>query len=37
MQCKIDNDDHQYLGRGLSRRKAEQAAAQEALNQLGIK
>ncbi len=37
IQCKIDNDDHQYLGRGLSRRKAEQAAAQEALNQLGIK
>ena len=37
IQCKIENDDHQYLGRGLSRRKAEQAAAQEALNQLGIK
>ncbi|OCG01294.1 ribonuclease III [Gilliamella sp. wkB112] len=37
IQCKIDNDSHEYLGRGLSRRKAEQAAAQEALNQLGIK
>ncbi|WP_425337784.1 ribonuclease III [Gilliamella bombicola] len=37
IQCKIDNDNHEYLGRGLSRRKAEQAAAQEALNQLGIK
>ncbi|MWP48276.1 MULTISPECIES: ribonuclease III [unclassified Gilliamella] len=37
IQCKIDNDDRQYLGRGLSRRKAEQIAAQEALNQLGIK
>ena len=37
IQCKLENDDHQYLGRGLSRRKAEQAAAQQALNQLGIK
>ncbi|OCG43796.1 ribonuclease III [Gilliamella sp. Choc5-1] len=37
IQCKIDNDDREYLGRGLSRRKAEQIAAQEALNQLGIK
>ncbi|WP_442903440.1 ribonuclease III [Gilliamella sp. Fer4-1] len=37
IQCKIDDDSHEYLGRGLSRRKAEQAAAQEALNQLGIK
>ncbi|OCG14690.1 ribonuclease III [Gilliamella sp. WF3-4] len=37
IQCKIDDDSHEYFGRGLSRRKAEQAAAQEALNQLGIK
>ncbi|MCX8726577.1 ribonuclease III [Gilliamella sp. B2838] len=37
IQCKIENDDNQYLGRGLSRRKAEQSAAQQALNQLGIK
>ncbi|OCG28302.1 ribonuclease III [Gilliamella sp. wkB108] len=37
IQCKIDNDNREYLGRGLSRRKAEQAAAQEALKQLGIK
>ncbi|MFQ0991573.1 ribonuclease III [Gilliamella apicola] len=37
IQCKLENDSREYLGRGLSRRKAEQAAAQEALNQLGIK
>lgn len=37
IQCKLDDDDREYLGRGLSRRKAEQAAAQEALNQLGVK
>lgn len=37
IQCKIDNDNREFLGRGLSRRKAEQAAAQEVLNQLGIK
>ncbi|MDF7667212.1 ribonuclease III [Orbaceae bacterium ESL0727] len=37
VQCKIEGDQHEYLGRGLSRRKAEQAAAELALNTLGIK
>lgn len=37
IQCKLNDDNNEYLGRGLSRRKAEQAAAQEALNKLGIK
>lgn len=36
IQCSIDNDQNEYLGRGSSRRKAEQAAAQEAINKLGI-
>lgn len=37
IQCKLENDDNAYLGRGLSRRKAEQVAAQAALDQLGVK
>lgn len=37
IQCKIENDDNQYLGRGVNRRKAEQAAAQMAIDKLGIK
>lgn len=37
VQCKLENDDNQYLGRGVNRRKAEQAAAQMAINKLGIK
>lgn len=37
IQCKLDNDDNQYMGRGVNRRKAEQAAAQAAINNLGIK
>lgn len=37
IQCRLENDDNRYLGKGLSRRRAEQAAAQEALNHLGIK
>lgn len=37
VQCKLDNDDNQYLGRGVNRRKAEQAAAQMAIDKLGIK
>ena len=37
VQCKLENDDDQYLGRGVNRRKAEQAAAQMAIDKLGIK
>ena len=37
VQCKLENDDNQYLGRGVNRRKAEQAAAQMAIDKLGIK
>lgn len=37
VQCKLENDDNQYLGRGVNRRKAEQAAAQMAIEKLGIK
>lgn len=37
VQCKLENDDNQYLGRGVNRRKAEQAAAQIAIDKLGIK
>lgn len=37
IQCKLDNDNNRYLGRGVSRRKAEQAAAQAAIDNLGIK
>ncbi|RKS87837.1 RNAse III [Orbus hercynius] len=37
IQCKLDNDDNRYMGRGVNRRKAEQAAAQTAIDNLGIK
>ncbi|QIQ21795.1 ribonuclease III [Zophobihabitans entericus] len=37
VQCKIQDQDQEFIGRGASRRKAEQAAAEEAINQLGIK
>ena len=37
VQCKLENDNNQYLGRGVNRRKAEQAAAQMAIDKLGIK
>lgn len=37
VQCKLDGDNNRYLGRGVSRRKAEQAAAQMAIEKLGIK
>lgn len=37
IQCKLENDDNQYMGRGVSRRKAEQVAAQAAIDNLGIK
>lgn len=37
VQCRLENDQNQYLGRGVSRRKAEQAAAQMAIEKLGIK
>lgn len=37
VQCKLENDNNQYLGRGVNRRKAEQAAAQMAIDNLGIK
>lgn len=37
VQCKLENDTNIYLGRGVSRRKAEQAAAQVAIDKLGIK
>lgn len=37
IQCKLDNDKNEYLGRGSNRRRAEQAAAQVALDMLGIK
>ena len=37
VQCKLENNDNQYLGRGVNRRKAEQAAAQMAIDKLGIK
>lgn len=37
VQCKLDNDNNQYVGRGVNRRKAEQAAAQIAIDKLGIK
>lgn len=37
IQCRLENDPNQYIGRGMSRRKAEQAAALEAIKQLGIK
>ncbi|MDF7671271.1 ribonuclease III [Orbaceae bacterium ESL0721] len=36
VQCKLENDQNEYIGRGLSRRKAEQVAAQKALEKLGI-
>ncbi|WP_392560255.1 ribonuclease III [Orbus mooreae] len=37
IQCKLDHDNGQYFGRGVNRRKAEQAAAQAAIDNLGIK
>lgn len=37
IQCKIENDSNQYMGRGVNRRKAEQIAAQAAIDNLGIK
>lgn len=36
VQCYIDGDENEYIGQGASRRKAEQAAAEVAINQLGI-
>ncbi|XKM12606.1 ribonuclease III [Orbaceae bacterium ac157xtp] len=37
IRCKLENDNNLYIGRGTNRRKAEQAAALEAINNLGIK
>lgn len=37
VQCKIEHQNAEFIGRGPSRRKAEQAAAIEAIKQLGIK
>ncbi|WP_392553241.1 ribonuclease III [Orbus wheelerorum] len=37
IQCKLENDNNQYMGRGVNRRKAEQIAAQAAIDNLGIK
>lgn len=37
VQCKLENDDSLYIGKGTTRRKAEQYAAQVAIEKLGIK
>jgi len=37
IQCKLEDDNNQYMGRGVNRRKAEQIAAQAAIDNLGIK
>lgn len=37
VQCKLEHDEGYYVGKGVSRRKAEQEAAQAVIMQLGIK
>ena len=37
VECSIKNDDRTFIGKGSSRRKAEQAAAEQILQELNIK
>jgi ribonuclease III len=37
VQCKLEHVDAEFIGEGASRRKAEQAAAEQAITMLGIK
>ena len=37
VECSIKNDDRTFIGKGSSRRKAEQAAAEQILKILEIK
>lgn len=37
VQCKLENDESLYMGKGSTRRRAEQRAAQFAIEKLGIK
>ena len=37
VECSIQNNDRTFIGKGSSRRKAEQAAAEQILQELKIK